>query len=203
MRQESDTKQKLLETTLDLIWENSYGSVSVDDICKRAGVLKGSFYHFFHSKSDLAVATLESYWEQFRRPQLDQIFSPQVPPLERLKRYCDQLYQNQRERFEKSGRVCGCPINSLGSELSAQDEKVRQKSQEMTSRVRTYLESALRDAQREGLWAGRNIPEKARELYSLVIGTLLQARINNDLEMTKGVKSAMMRLLGLEAELTR
>ena len=203
MRQESDTKQKLLETTLDLIWEHSYGSVSVDDICKRAGVLKGSFYHFFHSKSDLAIATLESYWDQFRRPQLDQIFSPQVPPAERLKRYCDQLYQNQKDRFDKSGRVCGCPINSLGSELSSQDEKVRQKSQEMTTRVRTYFESALRDAEREGVWQGQDITGKAQELYSLVTGTLLQARINNDLEMIKGVRPAMMRLLGLEAELTR
>jgi len=203
MRQESETKQKLLETTLDLIWEHSYGSVSVDDICKRAGVLKGSFYHFFHSKSDLAVATLESYWEQFRRPQLDQIFSPQVAPLERLKLYCDQLYQNQKDRFDKSGRVCGCPINSLGSELSSEDEKVRKKSQDMSARVRTYLESALRDAEREGLWHGRDIPGKAMEIYSHVTGTLLQARINNDLDMIKGVKPAMLRLLGPELELTR
>lgn len=203
MRQESDTKQKLLETTLDLIWEHSYGSVSVDDICKRAGVLKGSFYHFFHSKSDLAVATLESYWEQFRRPQLDQIFSPQVPPLERIQKYCDQLYENQKDRFDRIGRVCGCPINSLGSELSAQDEKVRMKSQEMSIRVRTYLESALRDVQREGLWQGSNVSAKAMELYSMVTGTLLQARINNDLEVIKGAKPAMMRLLGLEVPLTK
>jgi TetR/AcrR family transcriptional repressor of nem operon len=203
MKQESETKQKLLDTTLDLIWEHSYGSVSVDDICKRAGVLKGSFYHFFHSKSDLAAATLESYWDQFRRPQLDQIFSPQVAPLERLTQYCDQLYQNQKDRFSKTGRVCGCPINSMGSELSSEDEKVRKKSQEISARVRTYLESALRDAEHQGLWQGRNIPSKAMELYSHVTGTLLQARINNNLEMIKGVKPAMLRLLGLEVELTK
>lgn len=200
MRPESETKQKLLNTALDLIWEQSYGSVSVDDICKRAGLLKGSFYHFFHSKSDLAVATLESYWDQFRRPQLDQVFSAQVPPLERFKLYCDQIYQSQKDRFERKGRVCGCPINSLGSEVSAQDEKIRLKSQEISARVRTYFESALRDAQREGLWQGRDLPGKAMELYSMVTGTLLQARINNNLDMVKGIKPALWRLLGLEAK---
>ena len=168
----SATKEKLLKTTLDLIWEHSYGSVSVDDICKRAGVLKGSFYHFFHSKSDLAVATLESYWEQFRRPQLDQIFSPQVPPLERLKKYSDQLYQNQKDRFDKTKRVCGCPINSLGSELSSQDEKVLLKSREISARAFGCTSNQRRaDAQRQGLWKGRDIPGKTMELYSLVTGT--------------------------------
>jgi len=202
MKVESETKQKLLNTALDLIWEQSYGSVSVDDICKRAGLLKGSFYHFFHSKSDLAVATLEFYWQQLRRPQLDQIFSPQVAPLERFKLYSDQLYQNQKDRQEKIGRVCGCPINSLGSEVSAHDEKILAKSQEVTARVRTYFESALRDAQREGLWQGDNIPGKAMELYSMVTGTLLQARINNNLDMIKGIEPALWRLLGLKDKVT-
>jgi len=41
------TKDKLLQVAFDLLWDNSYGSVSVGDICERAGVNKGSFYHFF------------------------------------------------------------------------------------------------------------------------------------------------------------
>jgi TetR/AcrR family transcriptional repressor of nem operon len=151
----------------------------------------------------LAVATLESYWEEFRRPQLDQMFSPLIPPIERLKLYCDQLYENQKDRFDKTGRVCGCPINSLGSELSSEEENVRRKSQDMAARVRAYIESALRDALRDGVWHGRDVPRKALELYSFVTGTLLLARINNDLEMIKGVKSAMLRLLGLEVVLTK
>src|SRR5438270_639569 len=96
MGQDNETRQKLLKTALDLIWEHSYGFVSVDDICKRAGVLKGSFYHFFHSKSDLAVAAYEEYWAVNRRPQLDAVFSAQVPVVERFMRYCDQVYANQK-----------------------------------------------------------------------------------------------------------
>src|SRR5580698_6176675 len=36
MKKPCDTKEKLLQVGFDLIWDSSYGSVSVDDICKRA-----------------------------------------------------------------------------------------------------------------------------------------------------------------------
>ena len=80
MRRENDTKEKLLTTALELIWENSYGSISVDDICSRAGVNKGSFYYAFKSKSDLAAAAFEDHWNK-KRALMDGLFSPQTPPL--------------------------------------------------------------------------------------------------------------------------
>jgi len=55
MKKTCETKEKLLQVGFDLIWDSSYGSVSVDDICRRAGINKGSFYHFFPSKADLVV----------------------------------------------------------------------------------------------------------------------------------------------------
>ena len=50
MKPESESKRKLLEAAIDLIWKSSYGAVSVDDICAKAGVNKGSFYYAFKSK---------------------------------------------------------------------------------------------------------------------------------------------------------
>jgi len=46
----SDAKQRLMDAVLDLIWSGSYGSTTIDDICEKAGVKKGSFYYFFDSK---------------------------------------------------------------------------------------------------------------------------------------------------------
>jgi TetR/AcrR family transcriptional regulator, transcriptional repressor for nem operon len=198
MKPDHATKIILLQTALDLIWESSYGSVSVDEICKRAGVQKGSFYHFFPSKSDLAVAAFEHYWQEFRRPQLDRVFSIQTPPLERLLSYCDQLYENQVERFRQKGKVCGCPFNSIGSELSTQDEQVRLKAQEISTRVCSYIASALREAvQQKSLTLDVDPMTMARELYSQVTGVLLQARIHNDLQIVKGLRSTFQHALGL------
>jgi TetR/AcrR family transcriptional repressor of nem operon len=200
VRPESATKQNLLNAALDLILGHSYGSISVDDICKRAGVQKGSFYHFFPSKSDLAMAALDDYWDNQRRPLMDQAFSVQNPPIKRFMDYCDQVYEIQKKRFENHGRVVGCPYNLVGTELSAEDEQIRRKCQENGDRVCHYFESAIRDGIRDESFHDVDARVKARELYSLIMGILMQARIRNDLEMIKTFKPSMRQLLGLIEE---
>ena len=195
MKRESDTRQRLLDTAIQLIWEQSYGAVSVDDICERAGARKGSFYHFFPSKSDLAAAALEAHWEKLR-PDLDRIFSPQTSPLERLASYCDFVYERQKQKMREFGRVCGCPFASLGSELSTQDENIRRKSQQILERRFRYFAAALWDAVREGLIPDQDCAAKARDLYGCVMGVLLEAKIENDLEIIRHLKPTIFRLIG-------
>src|SRR5678816_2367776 len=86
----SDAKQRLMDAILRLIWMGSYGSTTIDLICEKAGVNKGTFYYFFESKADLAVAALDADW-QVRKSQFDAIFSATVAPLERLSQFCDCL----------------------------------------------------------------------------------------------------------------
>ena len=179
----------------DLIWDSSYGSVSVDDICKRAGINKGSFYYFFPSKSDLAVACYEEHWQQ-SRPNYDRIFSPLVPPLERLENYCKSVYERQNEKFVKTGRVLGCPFASVACELSTQDEKIRQKSQEIFARGCKYIETALCDAQKEGLIEKYDTAKKSRAISAFVIGMLLQAKVQNDVEILRDLGPQVLQLIG-------
>jgi TetR/AcrR family transcriptional regulator, transcriptional repressor for nem operon len=76
----SNADQKLMDAALDLIWEESYGAVTIDQICQRAGVKTGSFYYFFESKADLAVAVFERLWEEEWKPKLDSVFSSSIDP---------------------------------------------------------------------------------------------------------------------------
>src|SRR5271170_1885760 len=99
---------------MQMIWESSYGSVSVDDICAEAGVNKGSFYYAFKSKSELAVAAYEHYWEM-KSARMDQFFSPRLSPLERLDKFCEYAINDQVSKFEEFGKVLGCPFCALGS----------------------------------------------------------------------------------------
>ncbi len=185
---------------MQLIWEQSYGSVSVDHICERAGAKKGSFYHFFPSKSDLAVAAIDCHWQKLR-PDLDRIFSSQTSPLERLAGYCDLIYQQQQQQMQKFGRVCGCPFISMGSELSTQDEQIRKKSLQIMDWRCKYITAAIRDAVREKLIPEQNCEAKARELYACVIGGLLQAKIENSLGSIRNLKSSIFRLIGASEKL--
>src|SRR5437660_3453324 len=117
----SDMKERLMEAAMDLMWQNSYGTASVGAICVRAGAKKGSFYYFFKSKSELAAAALEADWQK-KKVEMDAIFSPTVPPLERLERYFDFVHDRLATVHQKCGNVLGCPLLSIGGEVSTQDQ---------------------------------------------------------------------------------
>ncbi len=201
MKPESESKRKLLETAMEMIWESSYGSVSVEDICVRAGVNKGSFYHAFKSKSDLAVAAFERHWEH-KQPKLDKIFSPLVPPLERLDNYCQMIIDDQKEKYASFGKMLGCPFCSVGCELSTQDEKIRLKAEEMSQRRLRYIESLVRDLAVAGYIEAGDTMELAQEVRTYITGVLMQAKLENSMRRVERLQQGIMRLLGLKQHVT-
>jgi TetR/AcrR family transcriptional repressor of nem operon len=193
----SDMKERLLDAAMDLIWENSYGATSVDAICDRAGAKKGSFYYFFKSKSELAAAALEDCWNK-KRAEMDSIFSPTVPPLERFNRYFDFVHDRLAEVQKKCGSILGCPFISVGSEVSTQDQIVRETIDRIMDRKVNYFVSAVRDAAAEGLIDAPDPVAKARALFSCYQGMMAQARIQNDIELLRGFKEVAMEVLGVK-----
>ena len=193
----SDAKQRLMDAVLELIWAGSYGSTTIDQICERAGVKKGSFYYFFDCKSELAVEAFEESWKA-RRVELDSIFSPTVAPLERLQKYCDFGYDFQREIKAKHGHVLGCPQVSLGSEICTQEEGLQKKIQEIMDQKRRYIESAIRDAHAVGVIAAPDAGAKARMILAYYQGLLTQARIQNDVDVLREAYGGMLIILGVK-----
>lgn len=198
MGRKSDAKERLLDAALDLIWERSYGVVTIDAICEKAGVKKGSFYYFFESKSALAVAALEADWEQAGRAKWDGMFSASTPPVERILNFFRNAYENQVRIQAEHGQVLGCPCFSVGSETSTQDEAIRKKTQEILLRQIRYFESAIRDGQADGSIAAGDPTGKAKCLFALFEGSLGQARIQNDLEFLRVLPNTVADLLGVK-----
>lgn len=194
MTRATDTRVRLLEAAMDLLWASSFGSVSVDQICDRAGVRKGSFYHFFASKTDLALAAYDYGWEQ-HRAELDRIFSAQNPPLQRLADWCSSMIEEQRGRAALTGHVPGCPISSVGAEMSTQDERLRQKAAELLERGRTYVVTALRDAHARGDAHVPDADATAKVVQSLMLGKMLQAKLGNDVSVLADLHREIVALL--------
>ena len=188
-------KQRLTDAAMDLIWQNSYGATSVDAICERAGAKKGSFYYFFKSKSELAAAALEAEWNK-RKADMDRIFSPTVPPLERFDRYFDFVHDNLAECQRKCGSVLGCPLLTIGSEVSTQDQVLRDTVDRILDKKISYFVSAIRDAHAQGLINAPDPEAKARALFACYQGSLTQARIQNDVELIRGFKEVAGEVLG-------
>ncbi len=190
-----DSRQRLLAAARALLWANSYGAVSVDDICAQAAVNKGSFYHHFPSKLELTKAAFDAHWHEIR-PHLDALFSPQVAPLDRLTGYLQMARQLQGDKHAECGRVLGCPYTTLGCETAA-DAGFREVAALQVERTCRYFAAAIRDAQREGLVATELDAEAlAHQLQAFITGTMAQARIANSLTSLDQLDAGVRRLLG-------
>lgn len=193
----SDAKEKLMEAVQELIWTGSYGSTTIDQICEKSGVKKGSFYYFFDSKADLAVTALSAEFQN-KRAEMDAMFSPTVPPLERIRNYCAFAYRKQAEMKKECGCVLGCPLFTLGSEVSTQEQKLRSKIEEILQHHARYFESAIRDAHAAGLIHAPDASVQARMIRAYCEGLLTQARIQNDVEILREMAHGVFAMLGVE-----
>jgi TetR/AcrR family transcriptional repressor of nem operon len=196
MGRTSDAKAKLLAAAIDLVWASSFGAISVDQICEQAGVKKGSFYHFFPSKEDLAIEAFDAHWAKDMQPFFDATFRPDVAPRDRIQRWCEHIYTEQRQKFDACGHVPGCPFTSLGSEMGTQSERMRIKVEEIFERVTFHLERALRDGKRDRSFKIDDPAATARVVGSLALGAVLNAKVHNDPEILRNLAPQVLDLLG-------
>ena len=82
-------KRKLLDAALRVIRVQGYAGSSVDDICREAGVTKGSFFHHFKGKDDLAVAATEHWSGWTGQLFAEAPFRSVADPRERALAYID------------------------------------------------------------------------------------------------------------------
>lgn len=93
--------------------------------------------------------------------------------------------------------MLGCPLLSLGAEISTQEHKLQKKIQDILDQKRKYLESAIRDAHAAGLIHAPDAAAKAKILFAYYQGVLAQARIQNDMKFLAEAKQGTFELLGV------
>jgi len=198
MNQAVDTKERLLNSALDLFHARSYANVGVQELCEHAGVKKGSFYHFFPSKRDLTIAALDRQWEIAKRMVWEPAFSKQLPALKRLERCFDLFYEHQCGAKAKTGQVPGCPFGNLALELSTQDEAIRRKVDEILRECTRYVERMLRDAITAGELSELDVAATAEEMVAYMEGVMLMAKTRNDPKVIRKLRHGLPRLLQTE-----
>lgn len=77
----------MLQATIDLVRANGYASTRVEDVCAAAGVTKGSFFHHFESKEDLAIAAARQWGEGAVQLFAHAPYMSEADPVERLLGY--------------------------------------------------------------------------------------------------------------------
>lgn len=192
----SNARERLIDVAIELMRQRSYGSVGVEAICQHAGVNKGSFYHFFPTKSELTIAALEQFWSDYEQNVLEPVFRPDVPPLERLARFFDVSFRRHAEIQRETGHVCGCLLGSLGCELSGQEEPIRRKIEEILARYRGYFQRVLQEAKEAGMVETEDVAVTVKALVAYMEGMLLQAKVSNDVEILRELTPHVYRLIG-------
>jgi TetR/AcrR family transcriptional repressor of nem operon len=196
MGRKSNAKEQLKEAILKLMWEQSYGSLTIDAICAAAQVKKGSFYYFYPGKAELAADALQNCFD-CSKAAMDADFSATKTAWERIESLGNRIYTMQREIFDKHGKVLGCPYFNVGTEICKLEPVVAQQIDKVLEEYLKYFVSTARDAVDT---SGLDPDTLGRCLFHLFEGTLTRARINNDPELIKDFLVGAKKLLGTPEE---
>ncbi len=85
----SNTRQALIDSAVTLFSTKWYGTVSVAEICRAAGLSNGAFYRYFKSKEEIFCAILDHVVRQIERA-LKPLAS--MPPSQRLPNFVSIIY---------------------------------------------------------------------------------------------------------------
>lgn len=197
----TDTRERLLEIALELIWQSNYSCVGVNEICKQAGVTKGAFYHHFESKASLFCEATAYYWQVIRN-DLDAVFSPLNSPLVQLENLLHFLIMAKLGNDQAGIR--GCPFYTSGAQIGSNEEKVIEALELLSSNAVKY-NAALVHGLKSGGYLEEDVDVDAEQtgllLYHFIHGVFSYAHVHEVVENTKrDLTVGIYRLLGLKRE---
>ncbi|WP_298602133.1 acrylate utilization transcriptional regulator AcuR [Zoogloea sp.] len=141
-----DTRELLLRAGLEVLTEKGFSATGIDEILGRAGVPKGSFYHYFASKEAFGLGLIERYGEFFARKLDRHLDNRSLPPLARLHAFVDDA----KAGMARLGYRRGCLIGNLGQEMGSLPESFRARLQETFEDWQARFSACLKEAQEAG-----------------------------------------------------
>ena len=164
---------KLLEAAISIIREKGYAATTVDEVCVKAGVTKGAFFHHFASKDLLAVAAV-NHWSQLDHDYFAAASYHRFDdPLERLLGYLD---------FRKAmlrGNVVelSCLAGTMVQETYETHPGIRRACEACIIRQATEVESEIADAMKRHLgratWTAESL---ALHIQAVLQGAIILAK---------------------------
>ncbi|MFE5119591.1 TetR/AcrR family transcriptional regulator [Streptomyces sp. NPDC056669] len=180
MGRTSDAREKILDAAHSLIELRGYSALGVAEICKAAGVPKGSFYYFFESKEALALAVLDEHWQTQRDDWARALQDDDAEPLSRLRRLFEQTQAGLRAGQQSCGTVSGCMFGNLTLELSNQTEPIRARLQQIFDAQVEMVDTVIAEAQERGEVTVGDTGDAARSIVAQLEGQVLFAKLYNN-----------------------
>jgi len=177
MPRTSDARDRIVTTAARLFLERSYQAVGVEELCQAADVRKGSFYHYFSSKSELGKAVIDLHAEAFRRRLSTE---RAATPAQKLHAIPDAIGTIQAALEAQFGRAVGCPFGNLAAELSTTDDDLRAHLAATLGAMERHLSVVCREAADAGILRDGTDPVLlAHALLAQYQGIILLAKLND------------------------
>jgi TetR/AcrR family transcriptional repressor of nem operon len=169
-----ETRELLVHAGLEVLTEKGFAATGIDEVLKRVGVPKGSFYHYFDSKEAFGAALIDRYASYFARKLERHFVDESMAPLGRLKAFIDDAQAGMaRHDFRR-----GCLIGNLGQEMAALPEGFRERLNAVFEDWERRLARCLEAAQRDGqIPAAVDCMQQARFFWIGWEGAVLRAKL--------------------------
>ena len=138
MEAKTDTRTRLLDAAYSLMLRQGYPATAVDEICDVAEVSKGSFYHFFKSKQDLAIGVLEHHMDGAMEMIEQGLDLQGVSGPQRAVRYVKHVEDGAEELWSD-----GCLIGSFALELAETNPEIRSKVSQIFRDLEGHMEQVF------------------------------------------------------------
>ena len=193
----NQTKERILAAAKELFLARGYAATTVDAICEKAELTKGSFYYFFDSKEDLGLAVLE--WSLGRGMQMlaNGSYVRIVDPVEKTFAFLEHLEKCSPEVWRG-----GCLLGSFSLELAETNSRMQQAVAGMFQSVADYFAEQLQPIAAQ--CAGKQAPtasDLADTLLGSVEGSIILAKAHRDpTRIPKAIRGFRLSLAALIAE---
>jgi AcrR family transcriptional regulator len=180
------TREQLVDSTRELLWERGYVGTSPKAIQQRAGAGQGSMYHHFAGKRELALAAIERSADELLAAADTQLRTPGTA-LERVTAYL----RREREVLK------GCPIGRLTQDPDiVADPQLRAPVDKTLTRLRARLTEVLDEGRAAGeLAATLDTAALAATIVAVLQGGYVLARAADSPEPFDQAVSGVLALL--------
>lgn len=168
---ESPAKKKILAAARDLMLTKGYNDTSVDEICRKSGVAKGSFFHYFKDKEALAAEALACF-VQDTGARMAGCCEGEGDPLRRIYRLIDNTIQ-----MTQSPDFKGCLMGTVLQETARTRPKLREACCAGVEGAYGFFEKEFKAAKAKHAPKSAVDPRRMAEFYmSVVQGSFLLAK---------------------------
>jgi len=142
----TDTREALIRCGMELLTEQGFINTGLDQILKKVGVPKGSFYHYFENKEAFGYVVLESYSEYFLHKLDKHLKNPELDALDRIQSFItDATHGVEKYNFKR-----GCLVGNLAQEFGSSHVFFKQKLEAVFSQWQLRIAECLALAKTEG-----------------------------------------------------